>query len=809
MAEQQRMAGFSFGSGRGMLGGAGGGFGYGSPGFGGSSGFGPGGLQPGFGRGGGFSPGGMFGGRGGAGFGGYGGGGYGGGGYGGAGYGGGDFGGYGGYGGYGGGPADVGPGSPRATSFGVGHFLPKPVLPEVVLEMSFEDLDGNPIRKRTMRVCSSTDPDLNQIVQLDLLPGSKQDLTPENLHNFHGKLVLNLFDEVTLSQSERRGEVRLRHQRRYLGRFVLPWGTLYASKGNIKGHFRVETPVITLGYRPKIGAMQDRRQGLSSEVAPLVPKSRKELDFSEGIYINLDVTLDPPLVPMPRATHEIVGGKEPTVVIKHVHNWLDQFKNQKDRRVLAMGTDMDGRSRLVCRYIRPQQPPSHINPADPFAIEMAARYVSMIPFLEDREMFPQLGDDLWCTDQEFLNIQCGDWEEHAILLCNYFNYIDRFRKKEEEGYKNFPISSYCVLCDMLPHGEIMMVMRRDCSTGHCEFWEAVRGICYFVPHTPKVKPSILQRLSLVAQKEDAEGAEEGPQATPVLPIHHVHVAFNAENVWANLQKPTRKDPAAGLLQQDFDFDKTEHWKPLFAKGKEEELPRLPTEAAGRAAMDSSFISAGGRPGTPKVPGTPGGIRRGPISLLSPVSASSHFDPQTDYRLEDPSQALAYIPQDERYAAQIQRALEDKLEEKIISSRSMGQHSGVPNATHLNSKIAQSLADVLQDLENFVSCRRELGNEATFPLRSHAPLPVTQELVESKMREIEREFRGPDHRGRYVYGIPINQPYTDFEHLWQAIIESRILELGDDHAEYAVKVRAFPYANRVLSVWVFIACALES
>mmetsp|Transcript_99345 Transcript_99345/g.171130 ORF Transcript_99345/g.171130 Transcript_99345/m.171130 type:complete len:227 (-) Transcript_99345:81-761(-) len=226
-------------------------------------------------------------------------------------------------------------------------------------------------------------------------------------------------------------------------------------------------------------------------------------------------------------------------------------------------------------------------------------------------------------------------------------------------------------------------------------------------------------------------------------------------------------------------------------------------------MDSSFISAGGRPGTPKVPGTPGGIRRGPISLLSPVSASSHFDPQTDYRLEDPSQALAYIPQDERYAAQIQRALEDKLEEKIISSRSMGQHSGVPNATHLNSKIAQSLADVLQDLENFVSCRRELGNEATFPLRSHAPLPVTQELVESKMREIEREFRGPDHRGRYVYGIPINQPYTDFEHLWQAIIESRILELGDDHAEYAVKVRAFPYANRVLSVWVFIACALES
>lgn len=223
-------------------------------------------------------------------------------------------------------------------------------------------------------------------------------------------------------------------------------------------------------------------------------------------------------------------------------------------------------------------------------------------------------------------------------------------------------------------------------------------------------------------------------------------------------------------------------------------------------MDSSFASAGGRPGTPK-PGTPGGARRG--HLLSPALTSSHIDPRTDYRLEDPSQALVYTDRDERYSAQIQRALEDQLEQKIIQHRSMGHHAGVPHATHLNSKIAQSLADVLKDLEDFVSCRRELGNEAPFPLRSHGPLPVTQEIVDNKMREIEREFRGPDHRGRYVYGIPINQPYTDFEHLWQAIIESRILELGDDHAEYAIKVRAFPYACRVLSVWVFIACALES
>merc|ERR1712176_54341 len=109
--------------------------------------------------------------------------------------------------------------------------------------------------------------------------------------------------------------------------------------------------------------------------------------------------------------------------------WLDSFKKQQALRVQALGTDMDGQSRLICRFVRPQRPPENIDPQSPFAIEAAARYVLLIPFLSDAEMFSlDLGGDLWCTDQEFLNIQCGDWEEHAILLCNYFNYIDRYRQ---------------------------------------------------------------------------------------------------------------------------------------------------------------------------------------------------------------------------------------------------------------------------------------------------------------------------------------------------------------------------------------------
>ena len=68
------------------------------------------------------------------------------------------------------------------------------------------------------------------------------------------------------------------------------------------------------------------------------------------------------------------------------------------------------------------------------------RFVSLIPFLTDMQMFEGKQLDLWCTSKQFLEIQCGDWEEHSILLCNYFNYIDQ---KRRESNPNFNVESFC------------------------------------------------------------------------------------------------------------------------------------------------------------------------------------------------------------------------------------------------------------------------------------------------------------------------------------------------------------------------------
>lgn len=58
------------------------------------------------------------------------------------------------------------------------------------------------------------------------------------------------------------------------------------------------------------------------------------------------------------------------------------------------------------------------------APERAARYVSLIPWVDDAQLFKDM-PDLTCLSQEFLDLGMGDSEEHAILLCNMFNYIDR------------------------------------------------------------------------------------------------------------------------------------------------------------------------------------------------------------------------------------------------------------------------------------------------------------------------------------------------------------------------------------------------
>ena len=51
----------------------------------------------------------------------------------------------------------------------------------------------------------------------------------------------------------------------------------------------------------------------------------------------------------------------------------------------------------------------------------------MCPFIEDLRQFEDL-PDVFTTCQQFFDLGSGDYEEHAILLANYFNFIDGRRQ---------------------------------------------------------------------------------------------------------------------------------------------------------------------------------------------------------------------------------------------------------------------------------------------------------------------------------------------------------------------------------------------
>ena len=116
---------------------------------------------------------------------------------------------------------------------------------------------------------------------------------------------------------------------------------------------------------------------------------------------------------------------------------------------------------FICKYLS-----SDIAPPPGFGtenlIEKCAHFVSLIPkkfqckLMENTEEF-----HLNC--EEFLNIKMG--EDHGILLCNFFNYIDKERN----------IQSYLAVGKAFPYGKSIFVLRRNMDNNDVELWDPYKG----------------------------------------------------------------------------------------------------------------------------------------------------------------------------------------------------------------------------------------------------------------------------------------------------------------------------------------------
>mmetsp|Transcript_34609 Transcript_34609/g.99660 ORF Transcript_34609/g.99660 Transcript_34609/m.99660 type:complete len:109 (-) Transcript_34609:1171-1497(-) len=59
--------------------------------------------------------------------------------------------------------------------------------------------------------------------------------------------------------------------------------------------------------------------------------------------------------------------------------------------------------------------------------------------------------------------------------------------------------------------------------------------------------------------------------------------------------------------------------------------------------------------------------------------------------------------------------------------------------------------------------------------------------------------------RAITGMPIHTTYTDFTDLWDRILNTKVLDSGDESTPFALAVRVFAYPGRLYSVWLLVAC----
>ncbi|KAK5986278.1 hypothetical protein GCK32_003158 [Trichostrongylus colubriformis] len=248
-----------------------------------------------------------------------------------------------------------------------------------------------PVRQQSSVRCTPAVPGRNPSWQHSLsLPVNGAD-DPKSIIDC---IRLNVYDQIVNSLDKDDRLVNTVHEqlvRRLIGWVEIPFSTVY-SKVKVDGWLRIQRPVFYSGY-----SMPDRPS-----------------------YVKVLIAFDPPMVPPRITAPRRLGSIESDKTVSQCETWSKACSAMfESRRYTALVTDINGKAVLACRFLGPVSPPHSVphpstNPRQ--TVEVAARLVSMVPFITDPVLFPG-STDLWTTVEKFLSLGCGDEEEHALLLC--------------------------------------------------------------------------------------------------------------------------------------------------------------------------------------------------------------------------------------------------------------------------------------------------------------------------------------------------------------------------------------------------------
>ncbi|XP_065840222.1 coiled-coil and C2 domain-containing protein 2A-like [Oscarella lobularis] len=373
------------------------------------------------------------------------------------------------------------------------------------VEVSFQQ------SKQLTPVADGPNPSWNSEMSLPFM-SPNHDYSPVALQGVTDLISFNLFDEilVDLLEDDRQRETN-RHERierRWLGNLSVPFSTVY-SNTRVDGTFQVSVPSVLLGYKK-----DDSR---ATEVASA---SDFALMSHSQTFLSLFITIEPPLPPLPTLREQYDSNEDPRL-LRTARAWSDALERKfKKRRIQMTVMDINIKTVFITRYVRSQNPPegilANVESGSLAAMEKVAWYVAMIPSLADAVAF-RSNCDIWATSEQFLMMQAGDEEEHAVLLCNYFLFMGK--------------KAWVVLGSGIPEGSTAYVLTEDQGdqlSGEYWLWN----------------PSTGKRFH---------------QFDPYCPLQTVDSVFGTENIWVNVQDHQKPS----FL--NFNLSLSRNWRPFFSK----------------------------------------------------------------------------------------------------------------------------------------------------------------------------------------------------------------------------------------------------
>lgn len=291
------------------------------------------------------------------------------------------------------------------------------------------------------------------------------------------------------------------------------------------------------------------------------------------------VTLDPLLVTSPYVDSDVtISTTFPPdrPLVSYTQMWLQTIKDigphTKKRRYMLFGSNSDGLSVLICRYLKPLMPPPGVSTR-----RACIHIVSLLPFIPDSQAF--VGElDLWCTAAQAWQIMGGDEEEHATILYNYLYYLSLKARGESEKvvdkkqnetsrdrfYLGYPSEEFIrheelflVLGEAIPEGNTVYVMMRA---------SALQKPTVQVASTEKNRSPDNTAKGWVLINPVTGNIYSA--ADPHCPLYEISCLATPYNIWTNIQKASKpKD----LM---YDIFQLSHWRPLFGQRFRPNIPGL-------------------------------------------------------------------------------------------------------------------------------------------------------------------------------------------------------------------------------------------